>query len=71
MKLALLLALSMSAAGALAQQAPASARPAPPARVNNEELMQLLREQTAAVKALALKVDALEVRIAELEMRQR
>lgn len=72
MKTILLAAFIMAGANALAQQVPrpAPAPPGAPARTsqsNNEELVELLRAQTTAIKALASKLDSLEQRISTLE----
>lgn len=87
MKAALFLAGIFACAGVAAQQAPAAASPtpvpapsppraipkAPPmaARMNNEEMADLLRAQTSAIKALSAKIDVLEIRLGNLEMKQR
>lgn len=85
MKAALFLAGIFACAGVAAQQAPAAATPAsrppsptsaphaPPmaARINNVEIAELLRAQTSAIKALSAKIDALEIRLANLETKRR
>jgi hypothetical protein len=80
MKAALFLAGIIACAGVAAQQAPAAATPAPrpipppaapAARMNNEEMAELLRAQTSAIKALSAKIDALEIRLGNLETKQR
>lgn len=80
MKAALFLAGIIACTGVAAQQAPAAAtptpRPVPPpaapasARMNNEEMAELLRAQTSAIRALSAKIDALEIRLGNLETKQ-
>lgn len=86
MKAALFLAGIFACAGVAAQQAPAAANPTPvpapaprafpsppaaAARMNNEEMAELLRAQTSAIKALSAKIDALEIRLGNLETKPR
>lgn len=85
MRLALFFAclIAIAGTGALAQQVPAAATrspateppappvPPPPARLSNDELLALLRAQTAAIKALSLKLDAIEIRLGAVETKRR
>jgi hypothetical protein len=87
MKAALFLAAIFACAGVGAQQAPAAAGPAPvpapsppraipkapphAARMSDEDMAELLRAQTSAIKALSAKIDALEIRLGNLETKQR
>lgn len=87
MKKWLVLASAASWIGVNAQIPPDFSRPAPAPRAalgdattsvpraapasRNEDLAELIRAQTSAIRALSAKVDALEKRIADVESREK
>lgn len=81
MKPALFIIAIIASASAIAQQIPVEVRTprsAPPAAApprapefSKDDLIGLLRAQTAAIKALSSKLDSLEERLAKIEEKSR
>ncbi|MDB6062159.1 MAG: hypothetical protein JWM78_2262 [Verrucomicrobiaceae bacterium] len=78
MKVRLFFLLAFIATSVSAQQAPAAAgTPSPPrgiapppATMSNEEIVTLLRAQTAAIKALSSKLENVEQRVNQIDKRE-